>query len=264
MTEETPSMDENPYEEARMTILDHLRELRVRVIYVFIAVFVGFIISWIFREQLFDFLQRPLAHTSVDTELTQMHHKDLSEPFVVMLKTSIFGGVFLASPFILAQLWLFIAPALYPDEKKFAFPFIFFATFFFVAGASFCFFLVMPYGFDFLLKFTDGSTPELMMKEYLSLVTKLLLGFGFVFELPVITAFLAKMGIITHVHLIRFWRYAIVIAFIVAAMLTPPDVITQTMMAGPLILLYTISIGVAYVISKGKSERKESKLQSEL
>ncbi len=249
----------DPYQEARMTILDHLRELRTRVIYIFIAVFVGFVVSWIFREELFAFLQTPLISTTVDTDLKQMHHKDLSEPFLVLLKAAIFGGIFLSSPFILAQLWLFIAPALYPDEKKFAFPFIFFATFFFIAGASFCFFLVMPYGFDFLLKFTDGSTPELMMKEYLDLVTKLLLGFGFVFELPVVTAFLAKMGVITHVHLIKFWRYSIVIAFVIAAMLTPPDVITQTMMAGPLILLYTISIGVAYVISKGKSDRQEAK-----
>ena len=183
--------DGDPYVEARMTILDHLRELRTRVIYIFIAVFVGFIVSWIFREELFTFLQMPLASTSVDTDLKQMHHKDLSEPFLVLLKAAIFGGIFVSSPFILSQLWLFIAPALYPDEKKFAFPFIFFATFFFIAGSAFCFFLVMPYGFDFLLKFTDGSTPELMMREYLDLVTKLLLGFGFVFELPVITAFLA-------------------------------------------------------------------------
>lgn len=255
---------DDPYAEARMTILDHLRELRTRVIYIFISICVGFAISWVFREQLFEFLQLPLVNATVDTKLTQMHHKDLSEPFFALLKTSIFGGVFLAGPFIIAQLWLFIAPALYPDEKRFAFPFIFFATFFFVAGAAFCFWGVMPYGFDFLLKFTDVSTPELMMNEYLALVTKLLLGFGFVFELPVITAFLAKMGVIDHTHLIKFWRYSIVIAFIVAAMLTPPDPLTQTMMAGPLVFLYLISIGVAFVISKGKSERKEAKETKEI
>lgn len=243
-----------------MTVLEHLGELRIRVVYAFIAIFVGFCISWMFREQLFEFLMQPLRQANVDSSLTEMHHKDLAEPFFALLKASIFGGVFMAAPALLYQVWAFIAPALYPDEKKFAVPFVVFATLFFVVGSGFCYYVVMPFGFEFLLGFTEVSTPELMMNEYLALTTKLLLGFGFIFELPVFTAFLAQLGIINHTHLIRFWRYSVVIAFIVAAMLTPPDVITQAMMAGPLILLYTISIGVAYVISKGKRQRDEDEM----
>lgn len=253
MTEETI----DPYAEARMTVLEHLSELRKRVIYAFIFVFAGFAISWMFREQLFEFLMAPLRETDVDTALTEMHHKDLAEPFFALLKASIFGGVVLAAPALIYQVWAFIAPALYPEEKKFAVPFVGFASMFFFVGSGFCYYLVMPFGYKFLLGFTEVSTPELMMNEYLALTTKLLLGFGFIFELPVFTALLAQVGLVTHVHLIKFWRYSIVIAFIVAAMLTPPDVITQSMMAGPLILLYTISIGVAYVITKSKRERRE-------
>ena len=246
----------DPYAEARMTVLEHLGELRKRTVYAFLFVFVGFGISWMFREQLFEFLMMPLRETDVDSALTEMHHKDLAEPFFALLKASIFGGVVLAAPALLYQVWAFIAPALYPEERKFAIPFVVFATGFFFLGSGFCYYLVMPYGYKFLLGFTEVSSPELMMNEYLGLTTKLLLGFGFIFELPVFTALFAQIGLINHTHIIRFWRYSIVIAFIVAAMLTPPDVITQTMMAGPLILLYTLSIGVAYVISKGKDKRR--------
>lgn len=254
-----PQLD--PYAEARMTVLEHLSELRSRVVKCLIAVAIGFGIAWIFVEPLFNILLMPLqaAAPELGAELVDMHHKDIAEPFFVLLKTAIFAGVFMSAPVILYQIWAFIAPGLYPEEQSMAIPFVILSTLFFVGGASFCFFMVMPLGFEFLLKFSLAvSTPELMMNEYLSLATKLLLGFGFVFEMPVFAMFLARIGVITHVHLLNGWRYAMVGAFIIAAMLTPPDVITQVMMAVPLVILYFVSVAVAYYFTKQR-EKKAAK-----
>jgi sec-independent protein translocase protein TatC len=253
----------DPYAEARMTVLEHLSELRRRVTYALIACVIGFAISWIFVEVIFDWLMIPLQKASADAQLAEMHHKDLAEPFFVLLKTAIFAGVFLAAPAILYQIWAFIAPGLYDHEKKMAVPFIVLATLFFVGGASFCFFLVMPYGYEFLLDFSSPvSKPELMMNEYLALTTKLLLGFGFIFEMPVFSMFLSGIGVLTHRHLLKFWRYSVVIAFIIAAMLTPPDVVTQTMMAGPLVFLYFVSVGVAWFFTTRREKREAEQAAS--
>lgn len=255
MSEQPQAMD--PYAEARMTVLEHLSELRRRVVYALIAVVIGFAISWIWVEALFDFLLEPLRTATQDAELSQMHHKDLAEPFFALLKTAIFSGVFLAAPALLYQIWAFIAPGLYENEKKLAIPFVLLATFFFLIGTSFCFFLVMPYGYKFLLDFSATvSQPELMMNEYLTLTTKLLLGFGFIFEMPVFSMFLSSIGVLTHRHLLKFWRYSVVIAFIISAMLTPPDVVTQTMMAVPLVFLYFVSVGVAYFFTTRREKRE--------
>lgn len=237
----------DPYAEARMTVLEHLYELRKRVSLALIGVVVGFAVSWIFVEQIFAWLLIPLQTAAPDLALAEMHHKDLAEPFFALLKTAIFSGIFLSAPWILYQLWSFIAPGLYDNEKKIAIPFVTLATVFFVGGSSFCFFLVMPYGYKFLLDFSmEISQPELMMNEYLNLTTKLLLGFGFIFEMPVFSMFLSSIGVLTHRHLLKFWRYSVVIAFIISAMLTPPDVVTQSMMAVPLVFLYFVSVGVAW------------------
>lgn len=246
----------DPYADARMTVLDHLKELRLRVIRSLIAVAVGFAVSWTWVESLFDLLLEPLRRAAPHVELAEMHHKDLAEPFFVLLKTAIFSGIFISVPFILYQLWLFIAPGLFDSEKKAALPLVVFSTFFFVLGSAFCYFVVMPEGYGFLLRFSDSvSTPQLMMTEYLAITTKLLLGFGLVFQLPVFSMFFAQVGVLTHHHLIKFWRYSIVVAFVVAAMLTPPDVVTQLLMAGPLCILYFISIGVAWYFTRQRERR---------
>lgn len=244
MTEEA---ELDPQVEARMTVLEHLRELRKRLMWTLFGLIVTFAISWAWIEPVFDYLLEPLRSATEDQTLSQMHHKDLAEPFFVLLKTAIFSAVFLGAPWILLQIWLFIAPALYDNEKKLALPFTFLAGIFFYLGTSFCFFLVMPYGYKFLLEFSAGvSQPELMMNEYLALTTKLILGFGFIFEMPVFSMFLSGIGVLTHHHLLKFWRYSVVIAFIISAMLTPPDVVTQTMMAVPLVFLYFVSVLVAW------------------
>ncbi len=260
MTE--PVLD--PLAEARMTVFEHLAELRRRVGWTLVGLVFTFGVSWIVVEPIFEYLLEPLRAATADQSLAQMHHKDLAEPFFVLLKTAIFSAVFLGAPWILLQIWLFVAPALYDSEKKLAFPFTLIAALFFYGGAAFCFYLVMPYGYKFLLDFSlEVSKPELMMNEYLALTTKLILGFGFIFEMPVFSMFLSSIGVLTHHHLIKFWRYAIVLAFIIAAMLTPPDVVTQTMMAVPLVFLYGVSVIVAWGFTTQREKRAAAELAAE-
>ncbi len=249
--------------QARMSFMEHLRELRKRVIYSMVAAFVGFGICWAFVNELFALLLRPLEAAKPGSLVTMMHHKDMTEPFFTLLKTAIVGGIFLAIPFILYNIWKFIAPGLYPNEKKMVLPFVTMASFFFFLGGSFCYFVVMPFGYRFLLDFSmEVSQPTLMMNEYFGLTTKLLLGFGVVFEMPVVAMFLSAVGLLTHYTLLKYWRHAFVSCFVVGAMLTPPDVVTQVMMAVPLMILYGFSIGISYFFTK-KHEAKARALLGE-
>ena len=253
----------DPYAEARMTVLEHLGELRTRVIRSMIAIGIGFSVSWIWVEQIFEFLLIPLQAAAPEADLAQMHHKDLAEPFFVLLKTAIFSGLFVGLPVVIYQVWGFISPGLYDNEKRAAYPFIILSTLFFLLGSAFCFYVVMPEGYSFLLKFSlEVSNPQLMMDEYLKLTTKLILGFGVIFQLPVFSMFLSSLGVLTHRHLLKYWRYSIVISFIVAAMLTPPDVITQILMAIPMVALYFISIAVAWYFT-WKHERQAARAEAE-
>ncbi len=251
----------DPYGDARMTVIEHLHELRRRVVWAAAGIVLAFIVSWTFVEDIFNFLMMPLQLAAQEEALAQMHHKDLAEPFFVLLKTAMFSAVFFSTPWLLLQAWTFVAPALYPKEKKYAIPFTILATGFFVLGASFCFFVVLPFGYEFLLSFSlDVSQPELMMNEYLGLTTRLVLAFGAVFEMPVVAMLLSAIGILTHRHLLKFWRYSVVLSFVIAAMLTPPDILTQTLMAVPLIVLYFVSVGVAWFFTT----RREKRLAAEL
>lgn len=246
---------------SEMTLFEHLSELRKRLIYSIFGVFVGFGVSWIWVKEIYEFLSLPLKKATSDPGMAQLHYKDLTEPFFTLLKTAIVAGIFLAIPVILWQVWKFIAPGLYAHEKRFAIPFVILATGFFLGGAAFCYYLVMPFGFEFLFEFGSkvaDANPSLMMSEHYGLAIKLLLAFGAVFEMPVIAMFLSVMGVITHRTLIAYWRVAIVGSFIFAAVLTPPDVITQVAMAVPLVILYSISIVVAYVFTS-RRERRASK-----
>lgn len=250
--------------EGQMTLFEHLAELRRRLIYCMIALGVGFGVSWTWAEQLFEFILVPLKKAAPNQEMGQIHYKDLIEPFFTLVKTSMVAAVFLALPFILYQLWQFVAPALYKEEKRLAIPFVFLATLFFFGGASFCYLFVMPFGFSFLFKFSEGfSSPMLMMSEHYSLAIKLLLAFGTVFEMPVAAMFLSAMGLLTHRTLIKYWRYSVVASFVFAAILTPPDVGTQVAMAIPLVILYGVSIVVAYFFTRSR-ERKEAELLAKL
>ncbi|MBA2664914.1 MAG: twin-arginine translocase subunit TatC [Bradymonadaceae bacterium] len=261
-TEELSELD--AYTQARMSFLEHLADLRRRLVYSLIAGAIGFGICWFFVHDLFQWLLAPLQVAAPEAGLAQMHHKDMAEPFFTLLKTAIVGGIFLAIPAILYNIWKFVAPGLYPGEKRMVVPFVVMATFFFFVGGSFCYFLVIPYGYRFLLDFSlQVSQPTLMMSEYFAMTTKLLLGFGVVFEMPVVAMFLSAMGVITHRTLLKHWRMAFVASFIVAAMLTPPDVVTQAMMAGPLIVLYAISVAIAWFFTR-RREAKAAALEASL
>lgn len=260
-----PTTRQDALDEARMSIIEHLAELRTRLIYSIIAIFIGVLVCWIWVDDLFIYLLHPLKMATPDgnIDVTKIHHKDLAEPFFAMLKIAVVAGIFASSPVSLYNLWKFVAPGLYAREKKIALPFVVMATIFFFGGAAFCFYAVLPFGYKYLIDFGLGvsSDPELMLSEYLSLTTKMLLVFGAVFELPILTAFLAGLGAIDHTTLLKHWRAAIIGSFVIGAFLTPPDPMTQSLLAGPLCLLYFLSVGVAFVFSKRKKKRDEEAME---
>jgi sec-independent protein translocase protein TatC len=237
--------------DATMPLTAHLEELRARVIRALLAIAVAFAATYGFAETLFEFLTRPLVGLHNDT--VQLIGTGVTEAFFTKLKVSLIAALFLASPVCFHQAWKFVAPGLYEHEKRYARPFVFFATLFFVLGAAFCYVVVFPVGYAFFVEQygTIGVTPAIRISEYLSFSARMLLAFGVTFELPVVTFFLARLGLITHRTMIRFARYAILLIFILAAILTPgPDVASQLLMAGPLLVLYTLSIGVAYFFAR--------------
>jgi len=211
---------------------------------------IGFLVCYGFKDKIFEFVAIPLI-ASLPEDNSWMIFTGVTEAFFTYLKVSFLAGIFLSLPVIFYQLWAFISPGLYSKERMVIFPFVVFSTLFFVTGAAFGYFVVFPFGFQFLLGFaTDTIRPFPSLKEYLSFATKLLLAFGLVFELPLITYFLAKTGMITHRTLAKNRRYFIVLAFVGSAMLTPPDVVTQLLMAGPLLILFEISVMVARVFGR--------------
>ncbi len=219
----------------------HLEELRSRMIKCFIAVGIGFLLSYIFKEQLFDILTMPLVGVMKPGEF--LIYTNLPEAFFTFLKAAFISGLMLASPVILYQFWMFVAPGLYDKERRMVMPILFLSTFFFVGGALFGYFVVFPIGFEFFLSFASETIrPMPSMKEYLSFASKLLLAFGLVFELPLVITFMARLGIVSVAQLKKNRKYAILLFFLASAVLTPPDVITQIFMAFPMMLLYEISI----------------------
>ena len=238
-------------EDEKMPFLSHLEELRKRLIACAIAAGAGFVISYIFAERLFQLLILPLKAQLPEGD--RLIYTNLPEMFLTYLKSALVSGILVSSPYIFYQLWMFVAPGLYHRERKYVVPFVIFSTILFVGGSLFGYFVVFPFGFKFFLSFSNDSIQALpSVKQYFSFSIKLLFAFGLVFELPVIVFFLTKIGIVTPELMKRKRKYAILMTFIMAAILTPPDVITQLMMAGPLILLYEISILVAKMAARKK------------
>ena len=238
----------------------HLVELRKRLGISVAVLFVAFFACFSMWEPILAWMILPLE--DVLPAGSEVIFTKVQEPFFTALKVAFFSGFILSLPIIFWQFWLFIAPGLYENEKRLVIPFVLAATIMFLIGASFCYYIVIPLGFDFLINFGAKLFKALpSIGEYVSFFTKLLFGFGLAFELPVVTFFFAKLGLITDKSLISFFRYAIVIIFLVAALLTPPDLLTQFLMAGPLIILYGVSILVARIINpyKEEDEIKETK-----
>ena len=246
----------------KQPFMGHLEELRKRLIACAIAIGAGFAVSYFFAEELFQILIAPLK--AVLPEGDRLIFTALPEMFFTYLKVAFISGIMLVAPYIFYQLWLFIAPGLYKNEKKYVIPFVIISTLLFVGGALFGYFVVFPFGFKFFISFTNEYVKALpSVKQYFGFAVKLLFAFGIVFELPVVIFFLTKMGVVTPALLRKNRKYAILMTFIVAAILTPPDVITQCMMAGPLIILYEIGILVSMTAWKKKQEKKEQE-ESEL
>jgi sec-independent protein translocase protein TatC len=233
----------------------HLEELRRRLIICFIAVAVGFLVAYGFAEEIFQILMRPIIRVlpfENPTQKPSLIFTGIAEGFLTYLKVAFLTGLFLAVPVIFYELWKFVAPGLYRHEKRYVLPFVLLSTVFFVGGALFGYFVVFPIGFQFFIKTftTEFIKPLPSIKEYLSFSTKLLMAFGIVFELPLLIFFLSRIGVVNAAFLSRQRKYAVLIIFIVAATITPPDIISQLMMAGPLIVLYEIGVIVARLFGK--------------
>ncbi len=238
----------DPHKELSLT--EHLAELRTRLIRSIAAVAVGFCISYAFIEPIFAMLSRPLE--KVLPPGTSLIFTSYPEAFFTYLKLALVCGIFIASPFILYEIWAFVAPGLYEHEKKWALPFVVFSSIFFVGGALFGYIVVFPAAFNFLAGYA-GQDLKLLpsVSEYFSLTIKLLLGFGAAFELPIFMVFMALIGLIDARMLRKNRKYALLIIFILAAVLTPtPDVVNQCLLAAPLLILYEISIFLVALIGK--------------
>lgn len=237
--------------DVKMPLTAHLEELRWRLIKSLLAIAVAMVGTYNFADQIFAFLARPLL--ALDAGPVELIGTGVAEAFFTKLKVSFLAAIFAASPVIFYQAWMFVAPGLYEQEKSHVRPFVFFATAFFLLGAGFCYEVVFPVGYRFFLgEYADiGVSPSLRISEYLSFSARMLLAFGVTFELPVATFFMARVGLITHRTMLAYARYAVLGIFILAAVLTPgPDVASQLLMVGPLLLLYAVSIGVAYACGR--------------
>ena len=249
---------EDPTEE-KMPFTSHLEELRTRIIRIMIAAAIGFGVCWYFKEWLFQIITRPLYQVLPPNSF--MIYTSLPEAFFNYMKISFYASLFLTSPYILYQLWKFISPGLYKTEKKYMLPFVISSTILFICGILFGYYLALPPAFGFFVEFSsDFLKPMLSLREYLSFSLKLLLAFGLSFELPVAIFFLAKIGVVRSRTLSKNRRYAILIIFVAAAILTPsPDALTQIIMAVPLMGLYEIGIIVAKFAEKKRPKTDDLK-----
>lgn len=229
-------------EDVPMPLRDHLAELRHRLMIAAGAVLVGFFACYAYAPELFALLLQPLQAVLPDFS-GELIFTGLTEPFVVYIKTALVAGTLLAMPVILLQIWLFVRPAFRGNEEKYTTAFVILGGLLFIVGALFGYFLVFPFGFRFLIAFADGHfAPMLAIGEYFSLATKMLFAFGLMFEAPLILLMLARIGVIDAAWLRKNRRFAVLSIFIIAAILTPPDVFSQMMLALPLLVLYEISI----------------------
>lgn len=244
---------ENPVEE-KLPLTDHLEELRKRLVRVLVVVGLGFGVCYTFKDWSFKIITKPLVE--VLPKDTSLVYTGLPEAFFIHMKIAFFVSLFLTSPFTLYQIWKFISPGLYSKEKKYVVPFVLSSTFLFVGGVLFGYFIALPPAFKFFVSFTtDALKPMVSFREYLGLTLKFLLAFGLSFEMPVFMFFLTKLGIVNAAMLARQRRYAILIIFIAAAVLTPsPDVLSQILMAVPLMFLYEVSIVVSKIAGRKKKE----------
>ena len=241
------------HELPRMSFLEHLEDLRKRVLYSLLAIVAAFALCWNFARDIFEWIQAPIIQYLPAGQA--LAYTRVTSPFFLYMKVAFFAGLFVASPFILWQLWLFISPGLYRRERRFAAPFIIFSTLFFVAGGYFGYRTLLPMAAKFFVEMGEGFQQVITVDDYFSFASKLILGMGIVFETPILILFLSLIGIVTPAFLIQKFKYAVVFSFIIAAIITPtPDMVTQAALAIPMILLYLLGIAIAYVFGKKHRE----------
>ena len=249
-------------EDSRMPFLAHLRELRDRVKYAAMFFAVAFFFCFYFAQEIYDWLQIPIENAWYEVSKTKklpefkMSFATLTEPFWVNMSVALWAGIFVASPFIFYHLWKFIAPGLYKRERRITILFAVFSAIFFVSGGLFCYQFVLERIYEFLLGYSSkDTTPVIMLQGYLDLTRDMMLAFGAVFELPLLIFFLSMIGMVTHRGLWKFNRWFVVIAFVVGAILTPsPDVVSQILMATPMIALYNLSIIVSWIVTRRREQ----------
>ena len=246
-------------------LIPHLAELRKRLAISAASLIVMFFVMFYFHEFLLNWMVAPLNQALIAVGKVSIHAANgmvttsqVGGAFFVALKVSFFAAIIAALPVILSQIWLFIAPGLYSHEKKMIIPFILGGTIMFIVGVLFAYYVVTPFGFDFLITFGSFRfTPLINIEDYVGFFTKIMFGFGIAFELPVFAYFLALLGLVNDRQMMAFFKYAIVIIFIVAALLTPPDVLTQLLMAGPLLVLYGASILIVKMVNPAEDEDED-------
>jgi sec-independent protein translocase protein TatC len=254
--DDDPDLELEEAADGKMSFLEHLDELRKRLMWAIGALFAGFLIALFFIDTIFGFIMRPLAATLPAGR--KMIYTEPTEAFMLQLKVAALAGVVIAAPAVMWQLWLFIAPGLYRREKRLALPFIVSTSLLFVAGAAFNHYVVFPIAFTFLGSFTKDYM-EFMPRitPVFSLYSQLLLAFGIIFQMPVLVFTLARLGLVTAGFLWKNTKYAVLIIFVISAVITPTsDVVTQTLMAAPMLVLYVVSIGIAWVFGKKQLQER--------
>jgi sec-independent protein translocase protein TatC len=267
MSAEATEPDPSPEGEVKMTIWEHLDELRKRIIYATVGTLMTTIVAWTFHVEILRWLLKPYeriwaAHQLGSSELQTLEPHGA---FIGYLRLSLVAGIVGAAPIIFYQLWAFISPGLYWKEKRLIVPFVFFSTMLFLSGVMFAYYVAFPFSFNYFLSLlgpvgAEGTVlvQRVTLEAYLDFVTGMLLAFGGVFELPLFISFLAIAGIVTPMQLLKFGRWAVLCSFIVGAVVTPgPEVTSQLAVSGALVALYFVSIGVAFIVGKRKPETKE-------
>jgi sec-independent protein translocase protein TatC len=252
-----PAQDEMP----TMGFLEHLEELRRRIIYCIVALAVGFFLCWGYAERIYEIMQRPimqaLQHNGMSEKLVYLNPV---EPFNLYLKVAALAGLFVASPFVLYQVWLFISPGLYRNEKRYVMPFMVSTVGLFLAGGYFGYKLVYPQALEFLISYGKQFQPMITIGEYTDLFLTIIIGMGVIFEMPILVFFLSLMGIVTAGWMWRNLRYSILVIFIIAAILTPTtDILNMCIFAAPMIALYIVSIAIAWMVHPTQRRKRAEK-----
>ncbi len=253
MAEARPENRSADFDPKNMSLVEHLRELRKRLVYALGGIGVGFFIAYANAQVLFGWLMKPLLDAMPEGAEKRMVFTGLAQPFLVDLKVGIFGGLILALPFLLYQIWSFVAPALYPQERRGVVPFIVSALFFFATGVAFAYFIAFPFAFQYFLGYSSAELePMLSIHEYLDFATQMFLGFGAMFEMPLVIFLLAKFGIMTPQQLAKNRQWAVLAIAVISAIFTPADALSMLVMAVPLYVLFEGSVLVARIVYRNQ------------